>query len=259
MKVLLRVSSVVPRINQEETVKKFMLLFLFASMAMFTLTASADNLYFYGGDFDNNNALAHGLANETDGTVSGSPYGAATFQNFVVSGNSINVTGLFTNNIMDITPPATAYWEIRSGVSEGNGGTLIASGDGADMLTATGRERNGRLEYTNLVNGLGVSLTPGTYWFAVVPESPNDPVGRSFNTNSLEGLNTVGTQISNEQYFDSAFFGFNFTNANTQIADAFPTFSSGVYADVVPEPSSLIMMGSGLLVAVGVARRRVLR
>jgi hypothetical protein len=251
---------VVSRTNQEEAVKKFILLSLLATLTLFTLTASAANLYFYGGDFDNNNALAHGLANETDGTVNGVPYGAATFQNFVVSDNQINVTGMFTNDIMDLNPPpATAYWEIRSGVSEGNGGTLIASGTGADSLTATGRERNGRLEYTNLVQGLNVNLTSGTYWFAVVPQSPNDPAGRSFNTNSLEGLNTVGTQISNQQYFDSAFFGFSFTNANTQIADAFPTFSSGVYADVVPEPSSLIMMGSGVLAAAGVLRRRLSR
>jgi hypothetical protein len=104
-----------------------------------------------------------------------------------------------------------------------------------------------------------VNLAPGTYWFAVVPESPDDFVGRSFNTNSLEGLNTVGTQISNQQYFDSAFFGFSFTNANTQIADAFPTFSSGVYADVVPEPSSFIMLGSGLVGVAGLLRRRLSR
>ena len=127
------------------------------------------------------------------------------------------------------------------------------------VASSTGRERNGRLEYTNLVQGLGVNLAPGTYWFAVVPESPDDFAGRSFNTNSLEGLNAVGTQISNQQYFDSAFFGFSFTNANTQIEDAFPTFSSGVYADTVPEPSSFIMLGSGLLAAAGVVRRRLSR
>jgi hypothetical protein len=246
--------------NQEEAVKKLLLFSLFASLTFFTFTANAANLYFYGGDFDNNNALAHGLANETDGTVQGSPYGAATFQNFVVSDSQINVTGLFTNDIMDLNPPpATAYWEIRSGVSEGNGGTLLASGTGTDMLTATGRERNGRLEYTNLVQGLSVNLAAGTYWFAVVPESPTDPVGRSFNTNSLEGLNAVGTQISNQQYFDSAFFGATFTNANNEIADAFPTFSSGVYADVVPEPSTFLMLGSGLLGVAGVVRRRMSR
>ena len=69
----------------------------------------------------------------------------------------------------------------------------------------------------------------------------------------------MAPQISNQQYFDSAFFGANFTNANTQIQDAFPTFSSGVYADVVPEPSSLIMLGSGLVAAAGVVRRRLSR
>jgi hypothetical protein len=245
-------------------VKKITLLSLLFTLLLFTLAGNAATLYFYGGDFDNNNPLAHGLANETDGSVSGSPYGAATFQNFIVSGNSINVTGMFTNDLMDITTPATAYWEIRSGVSEGNGGTLIASGDGPNTVTPTGRSRNGRDEFTNFVgsktgSGLNVSLGPGTYWFAVVPESPNDPAGRSFNSNSLEGLNAVGQQISNMQYFDSAFFGATFTNANNEIQDAFPTFSSGVYADSVPEPSGMIMLGSGLLAATGVIRRRLSR
>lgn len=245
--------------------KKFTLLLLLATLLLFTLAANAgDVLYFYGGDFDNNNPLAHGLANETDGTVSGSPYGAATLQNFVV-GSPITVTGLFTNDLMDISP-TTAYWEIRSGVSEGNGGTLIAFGDGADTVTATGRSRGGRNEYTNFVGsmtgmGLNINLAPGIYWFMVVPEDPNNPTGRSFNSNSLEGLNAVGTQISNEQFFNSAFFGANYTNANNEIADAFPTFSSGVYANAnaVPEPSSLIMLGTGLVGVAGVVRRRLSR
>ena len=152
--------------------KKFTLLSLFATLMLFTLVANADTLYFYGGDFDNNNVNAHGLANETDGIVSGSPYGAATFQNFVVSGSAINVTRMFTNNLQDIITPATAYWEIRSGVSEGDGGTLIASGDGANTVTATGRERNGRLEYTNLVGGLTSTSTQeriGSPWCLSLP------------------------------------------------------------------------------------------
>ena len=39
------------------------------------------------------------LANETDAIVGGSPYGAATFDNFTVSGSTWHVTGLFTNNL----------------------------------------------------------------------------------------------------------------------------------------------------------------
>src|SRR3974377_347025 len=84
--------------------------------------------YFYTGDFDPNNPNANGLANENDGIVGGTPYGAATYENFVVQGGT-GVFNLFTNNLTEFNP-SSGYWEIRSGVSEGNGGTLIASGSG---------------------------------------------------------------------------------------------------------------------------------
>ena len=93
-----------------------------------------------------NDPNQNGLANENDAIVGGSPYGAATFQNFNWAGGT--VTGLATNNLSGLNP-TTAYWEIRSGVSEGNGGTLVASGTGATTNQATGRSDFGFNEYTN--------------------------------------------------------------------------------------------------------------
>ncbi len=236
--------------------KKVALLSLFA-MLFLTTFAYADIL-FYGGDFDPNNPNANGLANENDAIVGGNPYGAATYQNFVVAQKDIqwNVNSLWTNNLSTLNP-TSAYWEIRSGVSEGKGGTLVASGtaSGANFSQEpTGRSGFGFLEYQDHATGLDVTLKPGTYWEAVVPQDVNNP-GRSFNSNTF-GLNSVGTQISNQQFFNSAFFGANFTNANTQ--GVFQTFSSGVDGTSVPEPSSMIMLGSGLLAAAGVVRRRLL-
>ena len=110
--------------------KRVASLFLFAILLFGTGTLAnsqcPSSCLFYGGDFDPNNPNANGLANETDLIVGGNPYGAATYQNFINSQNW-NITGLFTNNLSSISP-SSGYWEIRSGMSEGNDGTLIASG-----------------------------------------------------------------------------------------------------------------------------------
>lgn len=239
---------------------RFALLSLFAALFLATL-ANAQcqdrGCLFYGGDFDINHANANALANETDGSFPGDPYGIATYQNWVVFQDS-TVAGLFTNNLSTLSP-ASGYWEIRSGISEGNGGTLIASGTGSGpdfSHTATGRSGFGYNEYTDLVTGLNVDLSPGTYWFAVVPNDPNNMSGRSFNTNTF-GLNSIGTQISDMQYLNCPNCDINFTNADN--AGVYPTFSSGVLGVPAPEPSSLIMLASGVIVAAGAVRRRFSR
>lgn len=212
------------------------------------------NCVFYGGNFNPGDPNANALANENDAIVGGSPYGAATFQNFIWGGGS--VAGLFTNNLSGLNP-TSGYWEIRSGMSEGSGGTLLASGTagGASFAhTATGNSAFGYNEYTDAVLTGPVSLAANQqYWFAVVPNDPTNP-SRSFNTNTFVSGGQIGKDIDNEQYFDSAFFGASFTNANNE--GVFQDFSSGVIGGSVPEPSSLIMLGSGVLAIGGLLRRR---
>jgi hypothetical protein len=215
------------------------------------------NCAFYGGDFAPNNPNANGLANETDATVNGNPYGAATFQNFNWGGGQID--GLFTNNLSGLNP-SSGYWEVRSGMSEGNGGTLLASGTGTSggasfLHTATNNTAFGYQEYTDAVKTPGLSLGAGKYWFSVVPNDPNS-ANRSYNSNTFVSGGAIGTDTNNDQYFDSAFFGTSFTNANTQ--GVFQDFSSGVLQGSVPEPSSLMMLGSGVLGIGGLLRRRLL-
>ncbi len=236
--------------------KTLVLLSVFVAffLATFASAQCVAPCLFYAGDFDPNTDNSIGLSNESDAHVFGNPYGAATYENFEVSGSSWNVTGLYTNNLSSLHP-STGYWEIRQGLSDGNGGTLIASGTGALTHTATGRVGLGLAEYNDLVSGLNLTLTPGLYWMAVVPQDLNGD-GRSYNTNTF-GLNQVGTNIPDDQFWNSPFAGTYFTNQGFE--GVIQAFSAGVVGTAVPEPSSLMMLGSGLLAAVGIVRRRLLR
>lgn len=230
---------------------------LFALLFLSTF-AHADFILFYGGDFEPGNQNANALGNENDAIVGGNPYGAATYQNFIIpAGHTWNIQSLFTNNLSDLHPDS-GYWELRTGLSEGNGGTLIASGTGSAgqgtfTWTSTGRTGFGYNEYTAHITGVSVTLGSGMYWESVVPQSLNES-GRSFNTNTFTRPSGIGDQVDNQQYFDSAFFGSNFGNANEQ--GVFQTFSSGIDGFETPEPSTLVMLGSGVLGLGGVLRRR---
>src|SRR5947209_624939 len=58
----------------------------------------------------------------------------------VPSGVTAGVTGILVNVQADVNfDPQMAGWDIRTGVSEGNGGTSIASGTNSIMVAATGR------------------------------------------------------------------------------------------------------------------------
>src|SRR5205814_9755995 len=88
----------------------------------------------YNGDFNGVN----GLANE-DNTSLGSGEYARVYDDFNVTGGGWTVTSVFSDNLEN-TNVTGATWEIRQGISEGNGGTLIASGmTMTPVVTPTGR------------------------------------------------------------------------------------------------------------------------
>ncbi len=139
---------------------------MMAAMLAGGQAARASGPLWYNGNSDGRD----GYTNQT-----GTPDGLV-YDNFIVpAGSTWTVTSVFSNDAMSVAA-TTAYWEIRSGVSSGNGGTLLYSGDGADTQTATGNSYNyngvaSMDEYTNSVNVSGVTLGPGTYWLAVVPDN----------------------------------------------------------------------------------------
>jgi len=195
------------------------------SVSSFAPPAACSPCLYYSGDFDPNDANANGLANEKDALVT---TGASQYTP-VTPNVTWQVSGLLINTLSGLTP-TNATWEIRTGVSEGNGGTLVASGSTAVTQTPTGRSAFGFTEYTDSI-GLSpaVVLNAGTtYWINVTPVCAAC-ANRAFESNVPPGTaaNHVGpANVLDLSFFNSAFFGVNFTNSNC--CGVFHLFSFGV-------------------------------
>jgi hypothetical protein len=194
----------------------------------------------YNGDWN----LVNGLANERNTVVSQ----AAVYDDFNVTAPlGWEVTAVFSDNALN-TVVTAADWEIRTGISEGNAGTLVASGTtNSPVVTLTGRGGFGFQEYMVEVTGLNVFLpmlpSGQHYWLNVTPVG--NGTGRSFNS-TTSGTNCVGTPCGNDQnaFFNSTFFGAYFTSTANE---GEPTdFSNGVIGTVVPEPATVALVTCGV-------------
>jgi hypothetical protein len=228
-------------------------LFVLALTAAFALNTTAiaqappggyGGTLWYNGDFNGIN----GLANERNTAVTQ----AAVYDDFNVTGPGWNVTAVFSHNLENTTVTA-ADWEIRSGVSEGNAGTLVASGTTNSPLVTLTWCHFGFCEYQVEVTALNVHLNPGTYWLNVTPVG--NGTGRSFDS-TTSGAHCVGTPCGNDQnaFFNSTFFGTYFTSTSNE-GQPFD-YSMGVIGNVVPEPPPWAMMAIGAAVLVGVQQLR---
>jgi hypothetical protein len=185
----------------------------------FAPPAACSPCLYYSGDFDGNN----GLANEVDAIVTT----GAHIYTPVTPDSQWVVSGLFVNSLNTFTP-TSATWEIRTGVSSGNPGALVASGSGAVTQTPTGRSGFGITEYTDSVAiSPSVTLSAGTtYWINVTPVCAAC-AGRAFES-TTSGAGHVGVaNISNLSFFNSVFFGANYANTNTECGGC-ALFSFGV-------------------------------
>lgn len=176
------------------------------------------------------------------------------------------ITGVFSDNAMNTTT-TSAYWEIRQGVSTGQGGTLLDSGTDP----ATQRDLNntvfGYEEYEVSVSGLsGITLGPGTYWLTVAPVVAGDQFVSDILTTS--GTQAIGMPQGNDgnSYVDGSFYtsqngGNNFEPAGDYATNGngLADFSMGVVGYSTPEPSSRDMVLGALAVLAaryGVSRWR---
>lgn len=179
--------------------------------------ALCDPCLFYGGDLNPASRNANGFSDEDSVFIPGSSTYGAFF-----SRTTVTVTGILFNLQADANfDPLTASYDVRTGVSEGNGGTSLASGTASIQVAATGRIFTLINEYTVLVRlPAPLVLNPGEYWFNVTPTCTNGAtdgscsVGRFFASNTTQKTNQVlgSHQPQAEAFLNSAFFGLSWVN-----------------------------------------------
>jgi hypothetical protein len=211
---------------------------------MFAVASPADaETLWYNGDFNGVTGLTNGTYSDGTSLLTGMVY-----DDFVVQpGTAWKVETVWVNELVQGTF-STATWSIRTLVSQGNSGRLVATGTSDITMTPTGRKGFGLNEYTIEVTGLNVKLTAGTYWLSVAPIGDESSFGYITTTS---GANAIGT-ISNGNAFDNdPGFGFpaGYYNATTNIDPRLVNFSmgiGGVDPPEVPLPGAVWLLGSGL-------------
>jgi hypothetical protein len=181
----------------------------------------------YNGDFDG----VDGLTNEQDTFASGYSH---IYDDFNVPDSAgWDVDSVFSDNLASTTIIG-ASWEIRQGITSGNGGTLIASGTTVTpVVTATGRSGFGFIEFMVEVTGLSVHLdgNGANYHLNVTPIGNLDG-NRSFDS-TTSGANCIGTPCGDNDnaFLDSTLFGAVFELV-ADFGSQFHDFSMGVNGQV---------------------------
>ena len=195
----------------------------------------------YNGDFNGVN----GLANERNTIVAQ----AAVYDDFnVTAPMGWNVTAVFSDNLLTTTVTA-ADWEIRTGISEGNAGALIASGTtNSPIVTVVGRCDQFctyQVEVTGLNFFLPMLPSGQHYWLNVTPVG--NGAGRSFDS-TTSGAHCMGTPCGNDQnaFFNSTYFGYFFTSTGNPNLGQPYDFSMGVIGSAVPEPATVALLICGV-------------
>jgi hypothetical protein len=225
---------------------------IIAGMAAVSISQGA--VLFYGGDADGRDGLLAMTDPGLDGQV---------FDDFTLTQTS-NITMVWGNYLTTLTGFSTGAFEIRSGMSAGNGGTLVASGSGNVSGVATGRSFFGLNEYKVQLGGLNANLAAGTYHLslslfgnggvAYVSTTSGADAGPGGDPNPAP---TGGPLANDNSFFNSTTFGAFYGDTADQHGSAGPwDYSYGVEGTVVPEPTTVFALGVGLAGLLALRRRK---
>ncbi len=190
----------------------------------------------------------------TNGPINGniSAYSFATqygweMANSFTVGSDSTITGFAIGSwVYPGDTPTTFSWQILTGGPSWLGGTVVASGDATwTSNTFWGLGFGYYYVYTSELDGLNVNLSSGEYWLQLsngVTNVPGDPIYWDEND---------GPSTAHQGYYGSEYGQVG--------SEAFTIFGSQGTSGggTVPEPSSLVLFGSGILGLAGLLRRRI--
>lgn len=188
---------------------------------------------------------------------------AMTFDNFTwtpgAGGGVVDTLGGHFTRLTDSIPFGTvdtAYWEIRTGMSAGNAGTLVASGSGAVSSSVTAFTQGGWQVGAVSVDVPDFALAAGSYWFGLAIGSTIDAPGW-FNA-STYGVNGIGGPLGDNVHLyyqeNNAVVSWNYVDGSGFYPPGSTGFDPSYWINEVPAPSSILAMAG--LALMGNRRRR---
>jgi|GEM_PF-2168184 len=192
-------------------------------------------------------------------------YQAFAYDNFVwtnAGGGMVSTLGGYYSSFagVPITGVTVASWEIRTGMSPGVAGTLVASGIGAPVISSTsfmvGQVPGNPPDHPIMRVELDVTdfaLAPGIYWLAVsIGDAGANSGGFVVGTT---GANSIGTGINDGQsiYFQGDNVSPNLWNYADVAATFGPQTDLAYFITEIPTPGAAAVLALGGLVAM---RRR---
>lgn len=225
---------------------------LFLSCSIVAALVAADwasgQVLFYGGDFDGR----YNISSEQNTTM---PFNTMAYDDFNLSA-SATVQQVWGNFLVSGSYlPTSAFYEVRSGMAAGNGGTLVQSGTFSVTATLTGRTLSTMSEY-QFSGAATIALAAGNdYWLGIAPIGNGTGQYFAVTTSGADlgpGLDPnptpTGSPLGNGGallYTQLDPFTFGYMAATEMLGAGTYDLSYGLSATAVPEPAT----GTLLLVA----------